>query len=236
MKPKWKYALIGLSILCVLLYIIFLASLTVPFILHRFRWHRVEADMKAYLESQDYAVLSHVSVSVWQSVEDEHGEQRDELCISSDSTQFTSELIADALLLKKSVETYLTEHPDVFSPVRVEIVIDDPYESGPHFIRIANYAESYHYSSADFTKLGYGLFTTDNGSIADFEGDHAFEYLQIYGCSVDDQLTVFDSMPGLQYLCIGTNEMIDKTALQDLINAHPDCTIVIDGESVHAAE
>lgn len=236
MKRRWLYVLIGIAIPFALLCIIVIAAPIAQDVLYRLRWHRAEEQLDDCLKSLDYTNITYNGATMWATIADGHTEAVDELHIGCDSTRFTSDTIADALLLKNGVETYLAEHLDVFPTVRIEIVIDDPYDSCPHHIRIANFYKDYEYSSDDCTKLAYGYFDVADGSIADLEGSTDFKYLVMDGLSMKSQLTVFDSMPDLYYLKIYTNETIDEAALQDLMRARPNCTIIINGRTVQQGE
>ena len=236
MKRKWLYVLIGIAIPFALLCIIVIATPVAQDMLYRLRWHRAEEQLDDYLESLDYTDITYNGATMWEPIADGHAEAADELYIGCDSTRFTSDTIADALLLKNGVETYLTEHLDVFPTVRIEIVIDDPYDSCPHHIRIANFYKDFEYSSDDYTNLAYGYFDVADGSIADLEGGADFKYLVMDGLSMESQLTVLNSMPDLHYLKIITNETLDEAALQDLMQARPNCTIIINGRTVQQGE
>ena len=254
MKVKHCY-IVACIIMPVILISVVCGSLIVPKIIFKQKWASSVQKLYEHLQVEPYDTLEIIGVSVDQINANQKKENRLKVTGQFTSMFFTTnadQTISESLSLKQSVESFFLKYPDLFPNMLIEVKIEHKNDSGPYHIRIANHNEQTNFVSANRNQLGYGAFYCTYGDASDFEADFSFEQLDICDLSgtedstfermffVDSggesQLYIFGLMSDLHYLKITTNEKIEEKALQDLMQARPNCTIIINGRTVQQGE
>lgn len=250
MKVKHCY-IVACIIMPVILISVVCGSLIVPKIIFKQKWASSVQKLYEHLQVEPYDTLEIIGVSVDQINANQKKENRLKVTGQFTSMFFTTnadQAISESLSLKQSVESFFLKYPDLFPNMLIEVKIEHKNDSGPDHIRIANYNEHMNYVSANRNQLRCGSFYCTYGDASDFAVDLSFEQLEIGDLSGSEDLTfdrmffldsvgesqlyIFGLMNDLQDLKIITTENIEEKALQDLMQARPDCTIILNGKTL----
>lgn len=142
--------------------------------------------------------------------------------------------IKDSLKAKSDVEKIMRNNSDVFSETFLKIIIECPYDSGPDIIEISNYEFDLDFVSSDFVSadlysLSYGVFNDEEAVISNFTNDSQFEYLK-FRVDNAEGLQALDTQSNLSELILNTKSPITADEENHLKEAHPACTITVNGK------
>lgn len=134
-------------------------------------------------------------------------------------------LLEESFIIKEDIENTLQKYSVNFSNTEINVFFNDSSRSIPIVLKNIN--------SDKYYQLQYGFFGTLDCGLTDFRKSGEFKTLYINHFKDYSDVEALDSMNSLKYLNLYNSGENINADIDYLIEKHPDCTIICNGETVY---
>ncbi len=134
-------------------------------------------------------------------------------------------LLEESFIIKDVIENNLKKYSNNFSNTEINVFFNDSSRSIPIVFK--------NISTNDYYRLQYGFFETLDCGLTDFRKSKEFKTLYIVNFKDYSDVSALDSMSSLEYLNLYNSRENINADIDYLIEKHPDCTIICNGETVY---
>lgn len=208
---KRSIIIISISVSAVALFIFFVVEYL----------NKDECDLKKYLKNCNFDNISLIDV--------EYSDNSINIRYNIDNYK---NYIKDSLKLKKEVERFLQKNDKTDHDVCISI----GWQSLPDGIVFANYNANKDHTekNIDFSssngQLEYGYFCCPEFDLRDFENEHNYKMLLLYGFKDFDNIDILDNMKEIQFAGFrlwNEQDVIPEELINHFKEAHPNCIVEV---------